>query len=98
MNWFYHGRMIEAPAEFRRLRNFRCHLAGLGILFLSLSLFKCLGAEDGGALHRQEWTVDGIVREALVYAPAKAKQETSPVVFVFKGHGGNKKGAARTFK
>jgi polyhydroxybutyrate depolymerase len=35
------------------------------------------------------WTVEGVEREALVYIPASAKQNATPVVFVFHGHGGN---------
>jgi polyhydroxybutyrate depolymerase len=46
---------------------------------------------------RREWTVDGVVREALVYAPAKAKTNATPVVFVFHGHGGNMNNTVRTF-
>jgi len=46
---------------------------------------------------RREWTVDGVVREALVYAPADAKTVAAPVVFVFHGHGGNMHNTVRTF-
>jgi polyhydroxybutyrate depolymerase len=41
--------------------------------------------------------VDGVAREALVYAPVKAKAEPAPVVFVFHGHGGSMTGVARSF-
>src|ERR1051326_4735523 len=54
-----------------------------------------LNAAD--SLARREWNVDGVVREALVYAPAKAKSEASPVVFAFHGHGGSMSNAARQF-
>jgi polyhydroxybutyrate depolymerase len=45
----------------------------------------------------REWTVDGVVREALVYVPANAKTVPAPVVFVFHGHGGNMNNTVRTF-
>jgi polyhydroxybutyrate depolymerase len=45
----------------------------------------------------REWTVDGVVREALVYTPANAKTVPAPVVFVFHGHGGNMNHTVRTF-
>ncbi len=43
-------------------------------------------AED--ALPLKKWTVDGGTREALVYAPAQALLQPTPVLFVFHGHGG----------
>jgi polyhydroxybutyrate depolymerase len=49
------------------------------------------------ALMPREWKVDGIAREALVYAPANAKTVPAPVVFVFHGHGGNMNNTVRTF-
>lgn len=44
----------------------------------------------------RRFNVDGLEREALVYAPAKAKN--APVVFAFHGHGGSAQGAARSFR
>ena len=46
---------------------------------------------------RREWTIEGTVREGLVYVPAGAKTQPTPVVFVFHGHGGTMRNAARTF-
>jgi polyhydroxybutyrate depolymerase len=46
---------------------------------------------------RWELTVDGVAREALVYLPANAKERPTPVVFVFHGHGGSARNAARGF-
>jgi polyhydroxybutyrate depolymerase len=46
---------------------------------------------------RAEWKVDGVTREALVYAPPAAKTAPTPVVFAFHGHGGTMTHAARTF-
>jgi polyhydroxybutyrate depolymerase len=54
-------------------------------------------AQAQEALQRREIVVDGVPREALVYAPAKAKTEPAPVVFGFHGHGGNMRNAARQY-
>lgn len=48
-------------------------------------------------LTRREWQVDGVVRLALVYAPAEAKTTPSPLVFVFHGHGGTMRNTAGKF-
>jgi polyhydroxybutyrate depolymerase len=48
-------------------------------------------------LVRREWTVDGVVRQALVFVPAQASTNPSPVVFAFHGHGGSMQNAARSF-
>jgi polyhydroxybutyrate depolymerase len=42
------------------------------------------------------WDVDGVQREALVYAPAQKTAGKLPLVFDFHGHGGTAKHAART--
>jgi len=42
------------------------------------------------------WDVDGVKREALVYAPSKKTDGKVPLVFDFHGHGGTAKNAART--
>jgi polyhydroxybutyrate depolymerase len=44
---------------------------------------------------RVELPVDGHARVALVYAPASAKSNRTPVVFGFSGHGGTAAQAAR---
>jgi polyhydroxybutyrate depolymerase len=46
---------------------------------------------------RVELMVDGVARVALVYAPASAKTNRTPVVFGFSGHGGTAAQAARQF-
>lgn len=48
--------------------------------------------------HPMSWTVDGIEREAIVYAPAKPPKSGSPLLFVFHGHGGNMRAAANGMK
>jgi polyhydroxybutyrate depolymerase len=45
---------------------------------------------------RHEWKVGDATREGLVVVPEK-KSSAAPVVFVFHGHGGTAKNAARTF-
>lgn len=47
----------------------------------------------------QKWElqVDGVTREALVYAPASAKEKATPLVFVWHGHGGSGRGTVRSF-
>ncbi len=43
-----------------------------------------------------EWTVEGVQREALVFAPTAAADEAgAPLVFAFHGHGGNMHRAAQ---
>jgi polyhydroxybutyrate depolymerase len=64
---------------------------------LLLALLAAISAVSAAEPVRREWTVDGVVREALVAAPATAKIESSPVVFVFHGHGGSMMNAARQF-
>jgi poly(3-hydroxybutyrate) depolymerase len=48
-------------------------------------------------LVRREWTVDGVVRQALVYVPPQAATNPCPVVFAFHGHGGSMQNAVRSF-
>lgn len=68
---------------------------------LILLLLACGQAVAADALpagfQRWELKVDGISREALVYAPPSAKDKPAPVVFVFHGHGGNMRASARSF-
>ncbi len=62
-------------------------------LLVSLSPF----ARGADGLQRVSFTVDGVARSALVYAPANAKTVSAPVVFVFHGHGGSAENVARSF-
>lgn len=50
-----------------------------------------------GDLPQWNFTVDGVARTALVHAPASAKTNPTPVVFVFHGHGGSARQAASSF-
>ncbi len=73
------------------------------LLFVFPLLVPCLPlqAQNGRALppgvHRMELNVDGTPREALVYAPAAAKEKALPLVFVFHGHGGSMQNTLRSF-
>ena len=64
-----------------------------------LSLWVIAGSEVCAAesLTRREWKLDGVMREALVHIPARAKTEATPVVFAFHGHGGSMNNAARMY-
>lgn len=66
-----------------------------GILML-----VCLAADTAFAAEpvRREWMVAETKREALVAAPDTATTQPTPVVFVFHGHGGSMKNAARSFR
>ncbi len=55
-----------------------------------------LGVEADG-FQQMSFTVDGVARTALVYVPSTAKSSPTPLVFVFHGHGGNARQAARSF-
>lgn len=47
---------------------------------------------------RREWTIEGVKREADVFAPSKPPSDPPPLVFGFHGHGGNMRNAARSFR
>lgn len=69
-------------------------------LAISLGAFvlSSFGAEP--ATHepvQRQWTIDGVVRQALVYIPERAKTEPTPIVFAFHGHSGTMGSAARSF-
>src|SRR5262245_56435394 len=64
----------------------------LALLFVVVS--SPVRAADSPVRH---WTVDGVDREALVYAPDSANTNPSPVIFAFHGHGGKMEGASRMF-
>lgn len=65
---------------------------------LSLLLFIVFGISVAEFPARRDWTIDGVKREALVHAPANAKEKAAPVVFGFHGHGGSMQNAARSFR
>jgi hypothetical protein len=73
------------------------YLAFLSLLALvAFCMVPALASSTNDLAHR-EWKVDGLTREALVYAPPKAKTDPTPVVFAFHGHGGSMQRAANMF-
>ena len=67
------------------------------LLILALGLVALPVVRADNALIRREWTVDGVMRQALVYIPPQATSNATPVVFAFHGHGGTMASAASTF-
>ena len=65
-------------------------------LLLFCALVTGLSLPAAEALTRRTWTVAGVTREALVAFPSHAATIATPVVFVFHGHGGTMRHAART--
>lgn len=55
------------------------------------------GRVGAAELQKMTWTVDGVLREALVRVPAKRPADGYPVVFAFHGHGGSMTNASRSF-
>ena len=47
-------------------------------------------------LKLMQWTVNDTVREAMVYIPENAKTTSTPIIFVFHGHGGTMGNMARS--
>ncbi len=70
----------------------------LTLLSSASALFAQNEADAQGSI-RCAWTVDGVEREALVFAPRSNDRERAkpPLVFVFHGHGGSMRSAARSF-
>src|SRR4051794_10932561 len=70
-------------------------LLGLAFFVPIILGFPAASGSEPGV--RQEWKVDGVAREALVFAPPDAKTKEAPLLFVFHGHGGTMRNAARGF-
>jgi polyhydroxybutyrate depolymerase len=69
---------------------------GLLVALLMLANPFARAAETDG-FQEMSFTVDGVVRTALVYLPPTAKTDRTPLVFVFHGHGGSSHQVARSF-
>lgn len=83
---------ILPPSRLRSMQTERRWLISLLVL---LSAFARGAVADG--FEHISLTVDGVVRTALVCSPANARTVSTPVVFVFHGHGGSAENAARSF-
>lgn len=64
-------------------------------LLLLASPFARAGEADG--FQHLTFTVDGVVRTALIYAPPTARSVRAPLVFVLHGHGGNARQVAHSY-
>jgi len=70
----------------------------LSVRVLSIMmLFAITGCHADESLPRRTWNVNGTTREALVYVPDSAKNNPTPIVFAFHGHGGNMERVARVW-
>ena len=67
------------------------------ILLICFALLPFGSVRAADPLAHRQWTVDGVVREALIYVPRQAREKSAPIVFAFHGHGGSMRNAARTF-
>jgi polyhydroxybutyrate depolymerase len=65
------------------------------LLCTLLALSSDFAADPPQPVER-EWKVGSDARKAIVYAPATATKEPTPLVFAFHGHGGTMGHAART--
>jgi polyhydroxybutyrate depolymerase len=69
--------------------------------FVVASFGLAQGRQTGRAadplLLERQWTIDGVVRKALIYVPTTASTAATPLIFVFHGHGGNMRNAAVKF-
>ncbi|HLK60362.1 MAG TPA: prolyl oligopeptidase family serine peptidase [Chthonomonadaceae bacterium] len=64
------------------------------VLLFSTHVLACA---DTPTPTERRWTVEGVERQALVYAPATATTTKTPVIFAFHGHGGTMRYAAQKF-
>lgn len=78
-------------------RRFFLILCAGGLALILNTPAQAVADASGHALQRMEFTVEGVAREALLYAPASAKTAGTPLVFVFHGHGGNSQQVSRGF-
>src|SRR6266403_3894550 len=82
----------------RKLSNC-CWIIASMVMLLGAVLGIAQNANSATASEFEHWEfkVDGVSREALAYIPATAKEKSTPIVFVFHGHGGRAQNAARMF-
>jgi polyhydroxybutyrate depolymerase len=70
------------------------------LVFLLLLIFgtgvSALAQQANSAGQVMHWTVGDTAREAMVYIPATAKTQATPVIFIFHGHGGTARNMFRS--
>lgn len=93
---------MKAPSHRTRLSPSLVCVAILALTGTAPSSAFAQATEPNAVPRRLSWTVDGLEREALVFAPAHAAKSPAsenplPVVFGFHGHGGNARRAAQMF-
>jgi polyhydroxybutyrate depolymerase len=81
--------------QIHRLFSLTVCAGSLALVFNATAQAAAGNAEQD--LKRVDFKVEGTARETLVYAPAAAKTTTTPLVFVFHGHGGNSRQVSRSF-
>jgi polyhydroxybutyrate depolymerase len=65
-------------------------------IFAGVLLIAAATSATTNAQTTQTWNIDGVARQAIVYAPAPTTAAIShPIVFAFHGHGGTMQGAAQ---
>ena len=84
------GASRSAPIN-QRLNLYKFISLSIWCFLLGLAIRGVAQAQATGLPAPQEWTVDGVKREAIVFAPATAKSQPSPVLFAFHGHTGTMK-------
>ena len=75
----------------------RLFLLAFAVVVLPWSVSGQVSEALPAGFHRLSLTVEGLPRTGFYYAPEKAKVASTPVVFVFHGHGGRAVAAARSF-
>ena len=83
------GGVIQAMQPFR-----------FGGFLCGVFLFTLLSGTVTAALLPRSWEVEGVTREALVVTPTASADphgSPKPLVFIFHGHGGTSRHAARSF-
>ena len=68
------------------------------VVFVLLALTSDLHAQPSTSLREMKWNVNTEERTGLVHLPVLDKGLQAPLVFVWHGHGGSSRGAARQFR
>ena len=68
------------------------------VVFILLALTSALHAQSSSSLLEMKWNVNDEERTGLVHLPVLDTGLQAPLVFVWHGHGGSSRGAARQFR